>query len=80
MSIWKDFHPTADKVMSAVALMGIIGLAFVLVAFEPHGTSRDLLLILIGAMSAAVNNSGTNAKTTTTTDGDPPVKTTTDTQ
>jgi len=77
VNIWRDFHPSSERVLSYIALIGVIALAFVLVAFEPHGTSRDLLLILIGVMAAAVNNNG-GAKTTTQTEGDPPVKTTTE--
>lgn len=77
MSVWRDFHPSSERVLSYIALVGVIALAFVLVAFEPHGTSRDLLLILIGVMAAAVNNNG-GSKTTTTTDSDPSVKTTTE--
>lgn len=72
--MWKDFHPSADRVMSFFALFGVMALTFVLVFFEPHGTSRDLLLILIGVMAAAVNGSPSGAKTTTTVD-DPQVKT-----
>lgn len=51
MTIWRDFHPSADTLLVAVALAGLGVLATLLVFFEPHPTAKDIMLVIIGSLA-----------------------------
>lgn len=56
--MWRDFHPNANTVLSGIALFLIGLLSILLVFFEPPGVSKELLLILIGALAGALTVGG----------------------
>lgn len=51
MTVLRDFHPSADTVLVAMALFGLILLAVLLVFFEPRATAKDIMLVIIGALA-----------------------------
>lgn len=58
MTVFRDFHPTASEVLSALALLTIALLSILLVFHSPEPTSKELLLILIGALAGALTVGG----------------------
>lgn len=56
--MWRDFHPSADRVLSAMALFGILLLSVLLTFNTPSPTSKELLFILIGALAGALTVGG----------------------
>ncbi|MBO9544372.1 hypothetical protein [Caulobacter sp.] len=67
MTVLRDFHPSADTVLVAAALLGLILLAVLLVFFEPRATAKDIMLVIIGALATFLTRTGPRAASPETT-------------
>lgn len=65
MTVWKDFHPSAETVSTWVAL-AVIGVLSVLFVFFPVPISnKELVTFALGAIAGALTMGGRKASTTT---------------
>lgn len=78
MSIWRDFHPSADTMLVAAALGGLIFLAVLLVFFTPHATAKDVMLVIIGALATFLTRTNPRSDKTTVSTSPPETTVTTE--
>lgn len=49
--IWRGFHPSANTMVLAGAVFGLILRAVLLDLFDPQATAKDIMLVIIGALA-----------------------------
>lgn len=78
MTVWRDFHPSADTVLVAFALVVLGLLAILLIFFHPDQTAKDIMLVIIGALATFLTRTNPRSDKTTVSTSPPETTVTTE--